>query len=87
MAAQRATQPEHGRQIAAVRAVLRLRMDDLASAAGLHRQSILYNERKEHLPRYGGYAAERIAEALAPLGVTFETRDDAFAVVFRPAAE
>jgi hypothetical protein len=57
-------------------------MDDLAQASGLHKQSIFYNEKRGRLPRYA-HAADRIADALAPMGCTFETRPDGFAVVFR----
>ncbi len=80
------TRPDYGRQIAAARAVLRLSMDGLAKHAGLHRQSIFYNERRGRLPRYA-HAADRVAEALAPMGVTFETRPDGFAVIYRETGE
>lgn len=76
------TRPDHGRQIAAARAVLQLTMDGMAKAAGLHRQSINYNEHRGRLPRYA-HAADRVAEALEPMGVTFETRGDGFAVIYR----
>jgi hypothetical protein len=38
---------------------------DFGKAAGLHRQSIVYNEKRDRLPRHA-HAAERIGEALAP---------------------
>ena len=74
--------PDHGRQIAAARAILRLTLDDLAKLSGLHKQSIVYNERKGRFPRHA-HAAKRMGEALEPLGVSFETRKDGYAVVFK----
>jgi len=58
-------------------------MKGLADLAGLHKQAIVYNERKNALPRYS-HAGDKIATAVEPLGVTFETVGDRFAVVFRP---
>jgi len=78
--------PDHGRQIAAARAVLRMSTKDLAAASGLHEKSVSYNERKRLLPRYA-HAADSIGKALTGLGVSFETRaGGGFAVVFSAAA-
>ena len=76
------TRPDHGRQIAAARAALRLSLDDTARIAGLHRNSVINAERRDELPRYS-HAGDSIAEALEPMGVTFETRSGEYAVVFR----
>jgi hypothetical protein len=57
-------------------------MDDLAAKTGLHRQSIFNSEHVRELsPR--SRSAERIGDAFGEMGVTFETRPDGFAVVFR----
>ena len=74
------TRPDHGRQIAAARAALKLSLDQTAKAAGLHRNSVVNAERREQLPRWS-YAGDKIATAMEALGVTFETRPDGFAVV------
>jgi len=73
--------PDHGRQIAAARAILRMNAADLAAACGLHKQGVLYNENNGRLaPDAPG--PEKIAKALDRMGVSFETRADGFAVVF-----
>jgi len=78
--------PDHGRQIAAARALLRMSQADAAKAAGLHAQALVYNERRGCLPRFS-YAGDKIANALEPLGVRFETRPDGYAVVFTAPGE
>jgi transcriptional regulator with XRE-family HTH domain len=77
------TRPDHGSQIAAARAALRLSLKETAKVAGLQRNSIVNAERRGRIPRFS-YASTKIADALEPMGVTFETRQDTFVVVIRP---
>jgi hypothetical protein len=51
----------------------------------LHRNSVFNAERLGLIPR-DSYAGKKIAEALDPLGVKFETRADEFVVILRPNA-
>jgi DNA-binding XRE family transcriptional regulator len=80
------SRPDHGRQIAAARAVLGLSMEDVAKAAGCCKQSVCNIENRGKLPRYNTRAAHDITELLERRGVTFETRTDGYAIVFTKSA-
>jgi DNA-binding XRE family transcriptional regulator len=64
--------PQHGIQILAARAALGMRRADLAQAAGLHPNSILRAEKQATIPRHSA-AADRIGDAFAAYGVSFES--------------
>lgn len=67
-----------GKLISAARTVLGWTQQDLAQAAGLHRNAIVYWEGHEtitrkHQPKYGNSGPNRIEEALAKAGIKFIT--------------
>ena len=58
-----------GKQIRAARAMLGLRREDLAGAAGLHSNAVKYWEARDVPPGQPPYAIDRIERALTILGV------------------
>ena len=58
-----------GKQIRAARAMLGLRREDLAKAAGLHSNAVKYWEARDVPPGQQPYAIDRIERALTILGV------------------
>ena len=58
-----------GSQIRAARAMLGLRRDDLAEAAGLHSNAVKYWEARDVSPGRPPYAIDCIERALTVLGV------------------
>lgn len=67
-----------GKLISAARTVLGWTQQDLAQAAGLHRNAVVYWEghdiiTRKHQPKYGNSGPKRIEEALARAGITFIT--------------
>jgi len=69
---------QHGKLITAARAYLGWTQADLARAAGVHRNAIVYWEKHEtitrkHQPKYGNSGPNRIEEALARAGIKFIT--------------
>ena len=67
----RATRPRTGRQVAAARVLAGITQEQLAERAGLHVNSIRYMERQPRITT--GYSSQRVAEALADIGVVFFT--------------
>lgn len=58
-----------GSQIRAARALLGWRRSDLATAAGLHRNSVNYWESRNGFPRHEQVGCRRIRKALREAGV------------------
>ncbi len=58
-----------GKQIRAARAMLGLRREDLATAAGLHSNAVKFWEARDVPPGHPPYAIDRIERALTILGV------------------
>ena len=63
--------PHTGRQLAAARVLAGITQEQLAERAGLHVNSIRYMERQRRITT--GFSSERVAEALADVGVLFFT--------------
>lgn len=64
-----ATRPHLGRQLAAARVLAGITQEQLAKQAGVHVNSVGYLERQQRVTT--GYSSERVAEALAEMGVVF----------------
>jgi predicted transcriptional regulator len=67
-----------GKLISAARTVLGWTQHDLARAAGLHRNAVVYWEKHEvithkHQPKYGNSGPKRIEDALSRAGIMFIT--------------
>lgn len=66
--------PRSGRQVVAARALADLTQEALAEMAGLHVNSVRYVELQPRITT--GYSAERLANALASVGVEFLNHPD-----------
>ena len=65
----------YGNQIKAARALIGWQQDELAAAAGLHRNAVAYWEGKDVIPtRSEPVGCRRMREALAAAGVVIVTR-------------
>lgn len=73
-----------GRQLRAGRIILGLTVNEMASLAGINRNSVLRVEGFGTLP-YAAYAADRIMEALKRQGIVFTVRDGLAGVQFKAA--
>ena len=75
-----------GRQLKAGRVILGLTIQDMAEAAGLHKNSVIRVERHSTLPHHT-YAANKIQKALESLGIKFEIKDERAGLFFTAATK
>lgn len=75
-----------GRQLKAGRIILGLTIQDMAEAAGLHKNSVIRAEGYGTLPHHT-YAATKIQKALESLGIKFEIKDGRAGLFFTAATK
>ena len=75
-----------GRQLKAARVILGMTINQLAEAAGLHKNSVMRVENYGTLPR-SAHAAGRMQKALEEMGIVFEVKDGRAGVLFTAATK
>lgn len=71
-----------GRQLKAGRIILGISIREMATAAGIHRNSVIRTESQKTLAARS-YAADRIRETLSKRGILFFTQDGYAGVQFK----